>query len=53
MPPCAWSARAGRSPNGNPVMLEYVLEHLEGVIIVTLAVILLVIIVTTARPNRD
>lgn len=34
-------------------MLEFILQHLEGVIFVSLAVVLVVLIVTTARPNRD
>lgn len=34
-------------------MLDFVLEHLEGVIIVALAVLLVLLIVMTARPNRD
>jgi len=34
-------------------VLDFVLEHLEGVIIVVLAVFLVLLIVMTARPNQD
>lgn len=34
-------------------MLSFVLEQLEGIIIVTLAGGLLLLIVLTARPDRD
>lgn len=34
-------------------MLAFILEHLEGVIIVALVVALVLLVVTTARPGRD
>lgn len=34
-------------------MLAFILEYLEGVIIVALVVGLVLLVVTTARPGRD
>jgi hypothetical protein len=34
-------------------MLAYILEHLEGFILVTGVVALVLLVVFTARPNRD
>lgn len=34
-------------------MLAFILEHLEGVIIIALVLALVLLVITTARPKRD